>query len=102
MNRSREGTEQELREARLNDMGFGLRPEGDHHDKRMGMLQTTDDRPIFPDNTDWVAPTQSSGATLLANGFKSGSAATPHWPTAFWGETLTMNTNIISSQTSFP
>jgi hypothetical protein len=60
----------------------------------------TDDWPIFPDNTDWVSPTWSSGATLQANGFESGSAAVPHWPMTVWGETLTIYINIISGQPS--
>jgi hypothetical protein len=66
----------------------------------MGIPQTMDDWPIFLDNNDWVAPTQSLGATLLANGFESGSATIPHWPMAIWGKTLTMYTNIISGQHS--
>jgi hypothetical protein len=51
---------------------------------------------FIPDNTDWVAPTRSSGATLLANGFESVSAAIPHWPVAVRGETSFMYINITS------
>jgi hypothetical protein len=66
----------------------------------MGIPRTTDDWPISSRHTDWVAPTQSSGATLLANGFKSGSAAIPHWPMAVRGETSIMYINITRSQSS--
>jgi hypothetical protein len=65
-----------------------------------GDITTTDDEPIFQDNTDWVVPTRSSRATLLANGFESGSAAIPHWPMVVRGETSTMYINIISGQPS--
>jgi hypothetical protein len=68
-----------------------------------GIPRTTDDgrlADIFPDNTDWVAPIRSLGATLLANGFESGSAAIPHWPMTVRGETSTMYINITSGQHS--
>jgi hypothetical protein len=65
-----------------------------------GISQTTDDRPIFPDNADWVAPSRSSVATFLANGSESGSAAISHWSVAVRGETSTMYMKIISGQTS--
>jgi hypothetical protein len=80
-------------------MGFGQRPEGGHHDKRTGIPQTTDDWPIFPDNTDWVTLTWSSVATLLANSFESGSAAIQQRTVAVRRETSIMYINIISGQT---
>jgi hypothetical protein len=49
---------------------------------------------FLPDNTVWVTPTRSSGATLLAKGLESGLAAIPHWPMAIRGDTLIMYIDI--------
>lgn len=54
--------------------------------------QTTDDWPIFPDNTDLATQTLGSFVTTLANSFESGLVGIPHWPMSVWEETL-----IISS-----
>jgi hypothetical protein len=55
--------------------------------------------PIFPDNTDWVAQTQSSGVTIPELMVMSwGSATIPHRPTAILEETSTIYINIISDQ----
>jgi hypothetical protein len=77
MNESREDTVQEPKRCQVKRHGVWTEAGGGPPWQRTGIPQTTDNWPIFPDNTDWVSPTWSSGATLQANGFESGSAIIP-------------------------
>jgi hypothetical protein len=101
MNGSREDTEQQLKRRQVKRHGVRTDAGEGSPWRRTSIPRTTDDWPIFRDNTDWVTRTRISVATLIANGFESGSAAIPHWLMAVQGGTSTMYINAISGQPSY-